>query len=74
MTLKELQLKIAERLNADEALLRGGCRAFAEDTHDVVQEVATHLREAGHPPGRPLFVVTHAKSYASRSPQSGITA
>lgn len=55
MTLKELQLEIAERLNADEALLRGGCRAFAEDAHDVVQEVATHLHEAG---GVALVVLT----------------
>ncbi len=45
-----------------------------ETAHNVVQEVATHLRKAGHPPGRPLFVVTPAKSYASLSPQSGITA
>ena len=55
MTLKELQLKIAESLNADETLLRGGCRAFAEDTHNVVQEVATHLQQAG---GVALVVLT----------------
>ena len=55
MTLKELQLEIAERLNADETLLRGGCRAFAEDAHDVVQEVATHLQQAG---GVALVVLT----------------
>ncbi len=55
MTLKEVQLKIAERLNADETLLHGGCKAFAEDSHDVVQEVATHLHEAG---GVALVVLT----------------
>lgn len=66
MTLKELQLKIAERLNADEALLRGGCRAFAEDTHDVVQEVATHLHEAG---GVALVVLTPSAERNGCSPK-----
>lgn len=66
MTLKELQLKIAERLNADEALLRGGCRAFAEDTHDVVQEVATHLHEAG---GVALVVLTTSAERNGCSPK-----
>ena len=34
MTLKEIQVKIAALLNADETLLQGGCMAFAEDTLD----------------------------------------
>lgn len=55
MTLRQLQLQIAAILNGDEALLQGGCRAFAEDSHDVVQEVATHLQQAG---GVALVVLT----------------
>ena len=66
MTLKELQLEIAERLNADETLLRGGCRAFAEDSHDVVQEVATHLHEAG---GVALVVLTPSAERNGCSPK-----
>ncbi len=45
MTLEKLQLDIAEILNGDETLVKGGCMAFAEDTHNVVQEVTTHLQQ-----------------------------
>lgn len=66
MTLKELQLKIAEALNADETLMQGGCRAFAEDSHDVVQEVATHLHEVG---GVALVVLTPSADRNGCSPK-----
>ncbi len=55
MTLKEIQVKIAALPNADETLLQGGCRAFAEDTHDVLADVGPHLQQAG---GVALVVLT----------------
>ena len=65
MTLKQLQLEIAKALNADEALVQGGCRAFAEDTHDVVQEVAAQLQQAG---GVALVVLTPSAEREGYSP------
>ena len=38
MTIRELQLEVAELLNGVEALVQGGCKAFAEDTHTVYNE------------------------------------
>ena len=66
MTLRQLQLQIAATLNDDEALRQGGCRAFAEDSHDVVQEVATHLQEAG---GVALVVLTPSAERNGSSPR-----
>lgn len=69
MTLKELQLEIAEALNGDEALAQGGCRAFAEDSHDVEQEVETKLHESG---GVALVVLTPQGERAGGTPGSEI--
>lgn len=69
MNLKELQLEIAERLNADETLAQGGCRAFAEDSHDVVREVETKLHESG---GVALVVLTPQGERAGGRPGSEI--
>ena len=66
MTLKQLQLEIAKALNADEALMQGGCKAFAEDTHDVVQEVAAQLQQAG---GVALVVLTPSAERNGHSPK-----
>lgn len=66
MNLKELQLEIAERLNADETLAQGGCRAFAEDSHDVVLEVENHLRQAQ---GVSLVVLTPSAERNGCSPK-----
>ena len=66
MTLRQLQRQIAETLNDDEALRQGGCRAFAEDSHDVVQEVATHLQQAG---GVALVVLTPSAERNGSSPR-----
>ena len=47
MTIRELQKNIADALNGVEALVQGGCRAFAEDSMNVVFEVARVLNEGG---------------------------
>ena len=49
MTLRELQLHICEILNADETLLQGRCRAFAEDALDarLTPEPALHAGAGG---------------------------
>ena len=46
MTVTEFQREIADRLNADETLRKGGCNAFAEDAQDLYFEVARQLDEA----------------------------
>ena len=66
MTLKQLQLEIAKALNADATLLNGGCKAFAEDTHDVVQEVAAQLQQDG---GVALVVLTPSAEREGYSPE-----
>ena len=40
MQIRELQEYLSDRLNAVEALVQGGCRAFAEDTRTVYDESA----------------------------------
>lgn len=49
MTLRELQLHICEILNADETLLHGRCKAFAEDALDarLTPEPALHAGAGG---------------------------
>lgn len=49
MTLRELQLKIRDRLNADEALQQGRCKAFAEDalSAQTTPEPALHAGAGG---------------------------
>ena len=66
MTLKQLQEQIAGLLNADELLRQGGCRAFAEDTHDVLADVGTHLQQAG---GVALVVLTPSAERNGFSPR-----
>lgn len=46
MTVTEFQRQIADRLNTDETLRKGGCNAFAEDAQDLYFEVARQLDEA----------------------------
>lgn len=38
MTIRELQLEVAELLNGVEALVKGGCKAFAEDVRATYDE------------------------------------
>ena len=38
MTVKKLQTSVADALNGVEALVQGGCKAFAEDTRTVYKE------------------------------------
>lgn len=66
MTLKEIQVKIASALNADETLRQGGCMAFAEDMHDVLADVAAHLQQAG---GVALVVLTPSAERNGFSPK-----
>ena len=66
MTLGELQLQIAAILNADETLRQGGCRAFAEDSHDVVLAVEKHLQQDG---GVALVVLTPSAERNGCSPR-----
>ena len=47
MTIRELQEYLKDRLNAVEALVQGGCKAFAEDTRDVYDRSAQFVREGG---------------------------
>lgn len=49
MTLRELQLLICDKLNADEALLQGRCKAFAEDalSAQLTPEPALHAGAGG---------------------------
>lgn len=55
MTLLELQTNIADFINGDETLAKGGCKAFAEDSMTVETDVATHLQEIS---GVAIVVVT----------------
>ena len=43
MKIKELQEKIAEALNGVEELVQGGCKAFAEDSMTVLNDIAQQL-------------------------------
>ena len=47
MKIKEIQQKIAKALNGVEALVQGGCKAFAEDSQSIFFDVKTAL-EAGN--------------------------
>ena len=47
MTVKDLQKRVVDALNGVEALVQGGCKAFAEDAKDVFFEVKQAL-EAGN--------------------------
>lgn len=69
MTVTEFQSKIADALNADEVLSRGGCRAFAEDALDVDQETQKQLQEAG---GVAILVVTPRMRRGGTPPKGGL--
>lgn len=43
MKIRELQQKIADALNGVEELVQGGCRAFAEDSMTVLNDIAQQL-------------------------------
>lgn len=43
MKIKELQEKIAEALNGVEELVQGGCKAFAENSMTVMNDIAQQL-------------------------------
>lgn len=47
MKISELQEYLRDRLNAVEALVQGGCKAFAEDTRTVYDESAQFMSEGG---------------------------
>jgi len=46
-TLRDLQEEIAEACNADEYLVQGGCKAFAEDRQDVFAAIEEQLANVG---------------------------
>ena len=46
MKIKDFQQKIADAINTVEELLQGGCKAFAEDSLDVLHAVETQLQQA----------------------------
>ena len=46
MKIREFQHKLAESLNSYEELVQGGCKAFAEDTLSVMNDVKTQLQTA----------------------------
>ena len=43
MKIRELQQKIADALNGVEELVQGGCKAFAEDSMTVLNDIAQQL-------------------------------
>ena len=47
MKIRELQEYLKDRLNGIEALVQGGCKAFAEDTRTVYDESAQFMSEGG---------------------------
>ena len=47
MKIREFQKKIAEALNGVEELVQGGCKALAEDSLSVLNEVREQLQTAG---------------------------
>lgn len=46
MKIREFQQKIADALNGVEELVQGGCKALAEDTLSIVNDVALQLQAA----------------------------
>ena len=46
MKIREFQQKIAEALNGVEELVQGGCKALAEDTLSIVNDVTIQLQTA----------------------------
>ena len=46
MKIREFQHKLAEALNSYEELVQGGCKALAEDSLSVMNEVKTQLQTA----------------------------
>ena len=46
MKIAEFQKKIAEALNGVEELVQGGCKALAEDSLSIVNDVKTQLQTA----------------------------
>lgn len=55
MKIKELQEKIAEALNGVEELVQGGCKAFAENSMTVMNDIAQQLTGKG---GVAICIVT----------------
>ena len=47
MTILEFQKEIAAALNDVESLVQGGCKAFAEDTATILNDINTQLASAG---------------------------
>ena len=47
MKIRELQEYLRDRLNEVEALVQGGCKAFAEDTRTVYDESTQFMSEGG---------------------------
>ena len=47
MKIREFQEYLKDRLNAVEALVQGGCKAFAEDTRTAYDESAQFMSEGG---------------------------
>ena len=47
MKIRELQEYLKDRLNAVEALVQGGCKAFAEDARTVYDESRQFVSEGG---------------------------
>ena len=43
MKIKELQATVADALNGVEELVQGGCKAFAEDSQTVMNDIAQQL-------------------------------
>ena len=55
MKIREFQRKIADALNGLEELIQGGCKAFAEDSLTVYNDIQRHVSQTG---GVAVSVVT----------------
>lgn len=69
MTIRELQLEVAELLNGVEALVQGGCKAFAEDVRATYDEANQHVAT-----GKTALVVVTPRMERSGDAADGIPA
>lgn len=69
MKIHEIQEKITEALNGDETLIQGRCKAFAEDSLTVLNDVTQQLQLNK---GVAIVVLTPKATGAGRTADGGI--
>jgi len=68
MTIREIQNILAATLNADETLVQGGCRAFAEDSNSIIFDIEKALNDGGIS----MVVVTPDVTHAGSGTTEGV--